>query len=138
MTRYATLAAAGAALACLGAGAAWSQETGGVRISGTVNKTTVVGSSVNVASGIASRAHTSIGSIGSGVTVQGNLNMNVIAQDVVNMADGVADEAITSIGSVHQGANVSGSREVTVSTGRVVNMGDGCLIIGSLGDVPGC
>lgn len=138
MTRYANLAAVGAALACLGAGAAWGQETGGVRITGTVTKNTVVSNSANIASGVGSRAHTSIGSIGGGVTVQGNLSMNVLAQDVVNMADGVGDQATTSIGSVHEGANLSGSREVTVSTGRVVNMGDGCLIIGSLGDVPGC
>jgi hypothetical protein len=65
---------------------------------------------------------------------------------VVTSAGGVGTEAITSIGSVHEGAEVSGSRSVIVHTGQVINSADGigltgepsCVVIGSIGEVPGC
>lgn len=126
-----------AALGGAVATAAFAQEKGGVQINGVVNNATVANRSVNVAKGVVTRTVTSIGSINSGVRVNGNLNMAVQANDVVTAAGGLGNEATTSIGSVHEGAVLTGTRSVVVSTGRVVNS-DGCVIIGSLGKVPGC
>ena len=116
---------------------ACAQDKGGVQINGVVTSATVANRSINVAKGVGTRAVTSIGSINSGVRVNGSLNTAVQASDVVTSAGGLGNEATTSIGSVHEGAVITGARSVVVSTGRVVNS-DGCVIIGSLGKVPGC
>jgi hypothetical protein len=138
-------AALAAALAALFAGTALAQEKG-VRISGTVRNVTVANGNVNVASGVASSARTSIGSITSGARINGNLDMSVVANGVVTSASGLGREAITSIGSVHEGAEITGSQSVVVHTGKVINSAGGfslsgepsCVVIGSIGEVPGC
>jgi hypothetical protein len=138
-------AAVAAALASLIAGAAIAQEKG-VRINGAVRNTTVANGSVNIAKGVGTTARTTIGSITDGARINGNLDMSVVANGVVTSAGGVGTEAITSIGSVHEGAEVSGSRSVIVHTGQVINSADGiglsgepsCVVIGSIGEVPGC
>lgn len=132
-----------AALLCLGAGAASADpQAGGVRIEGPVTIQTVVGSATNMASGDGARAHSQIGSIGGGVTVRGDLNMRVRADEITNVAKGRNRKAVTSVGSVHRDAEISGRREITVSTGRIVNVPQddepSCVIVGSVGDVPGC
>jgi hypothetical protein len=118
-----------------------AQETGGVRIRGTVHNVTTVTGASNVARGTGATAKMSIGSIGPGVTVDGKLTMDVSADDVTNVADGVNETAITSIGSVHKGAKAKG--EITVHTGNVTNVSNGpgessCIIIGSKGHIPEC
>jgi hypothetical protein len=138
-------AALAAALASLIAGAAIAQEKG-VRINGVVRNATVANGSVNIAKGVGATARTTIGSITSGARINGNLDMSVVANGVVTSAGGVGREAITSIGSVHEGAEVTGSQSVVVHTGSVINSAGGfsltgepsCVVIGSLGDVPGC
>lgn len=132
------------ALIGIGGDAALAEpQSGGVRITGRVENHTVVGPSANIASGFGSRAVTNVGSIGSGVTVRGNLNMSVQTGEIVTQAKGFAKEAVTSVGSVHSGAEVSGRRNVVVSTGKVINMSTipgitSCVVVGSLGEVPGC
>jgi hypothetical protein len=133
-----TLLLAGA-LAAGSIAAASAQETGGVRIRGTVNSVTVVKDASNVASGSGARAFMSIGSIHS--DVDGRLEMQVDADGVTNYADGADETAVTSIGSVHKGAR--GSGEVVVHTGDITNVSNGpgeasCVIIGSKGEIPEC
>jgi hypothetical protein len=118
-----------------------AQETGGVRIQGSVTNVTTVTGASNVARGTGAKAKMSIGSIGPGVKVDGNLDMDVSAHDVTNVADGVNETAVTSIGSVHRGADAKG--DVTVHTGSVTNVSNGpgqtsCVIIGSKGHIPEC
>lgn len=135
-----------AALGCLAADAAVAQEKGGVQINGVVRNATVANGSVNVAKGTGAKSRTSIGSIAGGARINGNLDMSVVANGVVTSAEGFGRKAVTSIGSVHEGAEVSGSRSVVVHTGKVINSTGGfsltgdpsCVVIGSLGDVPGC
>ncbi|MEL6965626.1 MAG: hypothetical protein AAFO01_22960 [Pseudomonadota bacterium] len=118
-----------------------AQETGGVRIHGSVKNTTSVKGASNIARGSGATAKTSIGSIGAGVTVDGNLTMDVSVDGVTNVADGVNETAVTSIGSVHKGAKAKG--EIVVNTGNVTNVSNGpgetsCIIIGSKGHIPEC
>ncbi|MEM7045544.1 MAG: hypothetical protein AAF543_22265 [Pseudomonadota bacterium] len=118
-----------------------AQETGGVRIKGTVNNVTSVKEANNIAKGSGAKAYMSIGSIGAGVRVDGDLTMQVDADRITNYADGPGETAITSIGSVHKGAKAAG--EVVVHTGDVTNVSDGsgeasCVIIGSKGHIPEC
>lgn len=122
-------------------GGAIAQETGGVRINGSVNNVTTVKGASNTASGSGAKAYMSIGSIGAGVTVDGNLELQVDADRVTNFADGANETAVTSIGSVHKGAKASG--EIVVHTGDVTNVSNGpgeasCVIIGSKGHIPEC
>jgi hypothetical protein len=138
-------AAVAAALASLIGGAAIAQEKG-VQINGVVRNATVANGNVNVARGVATTARTSIGSITGGARINGNLDMSVVANGVVTSAGGLGREAVTSIGSVHEGAEITGSQSVVVHTGSVINSADGfslsgepsCVVIGSIGDVPGC
>lgn len=128
-------------LAIAGIHGANAQETGGVRINGTVNNVTTVRGADNIARGNNAKAYMSIGSITSGVQVDGNLKMRVDADSVTNQADGANETAVTSIGSVHKGAKASG--EIIVHTGNVTNVSDGsgeasCVIIGSKGNIPEC
>ena len=137
--RLTSLLAGALALTCLAA--AQAQETGGVRINGTLNNTTTVKSADNIARGSGAKAMMSIGSVGAGVRVDGHLNMQVDADSVTNYADGPGETAITSIGSVHKGAKASG--DITVHTGDVSNVSNGsgdvsCVIIGSKGHIPEC
>lgn len=118
-----------------------AQETGGVRIKGSVNSVTTVDDATNVARGSGAKAYSSIGSVGAGVRVDGHLKMHVDADRVTNVADGAGETAITSIGSVHKGADARG--EIVVQTGDVTNVSDGpgeasCVIIGSKGSIPEC
>lgn len=118
-----------------------ADETGGVRINGTVNSVTTVKGADNIARGSDAKAYMSVGSIGSGVQVNGNLKMHVDADRITNQADGANDTAVTSISSVHKGAKASG--EIVVHTGDVTNVSDGsgdasCVIIGSKGHIPEC
>ena len=129
------------ALAIAGVHGAAAQETGGVRINGSVHSVTNVNRTQNVARGSGARAAMSIGSVHHGVTVDGNLTMDVSAGRVDNYADGAGESAVTSIGSVHKGARASG--EIVVHTGDVANVSDGsgetsCVIIGSKGHIPEC
>ncbi len=129
------------ALSLFGADIVNAQETGGVRITGSVTNSTTVRDASNVASGSGSKAHMSIGSIGPGVEIKGNLEMDVYADRITNYADGPNETAITSIGSVHKGAKAAG--DVVVHTGNVTNVTDGsgeasCVIIGSKGTIPEC
>ncbi len=122
-------------------GQAFAQETGGVRIQGSVKNDTTVRRASNVASGTGATAKMSIGSIGAGVKVDGNLTMDVSADDVTNVADGIDETAVMSIGSVHKGADAKG--EITVHTGNLTNVSNGpgetsCIIIGSKGHIPEC
>jgi hypothetical protein len=138
-------AAVAAALASLIAGGAIAQEKG-VQINGVVRNATVANGNVNIAKGVGSTARTMIGSITSGARINGSLDMSVVANGVVTSAGGVGREAITSIGSVHEGAEISGSQSVVVHTGKVINSAGGfsltgepsCVVIGSIGEVPGC
>lgn len=126
-------------LATAGVHGACAQESGGVRIKGSVHSVTTVKEAVNIANGSGARAHMSIGSIHG--DVDGRLDMHVDAERVTNHAKGAHETAITSIGSVHRGAKASG--EVMVHTGDVTNVSNGpgkasCVIIGSKGAVPEC
>jgi hypothetical protein len=127
-TRAAPLAAALAWLAgtCLAGSAAFGQaaQPGGVRINGAVRNQTVVGGSTNLASGLASRALTSVGSIANGVRIDGRLNLTVQTGHVATVASGVGQQAV-------------------ISTGQIINMSDpsgrpACVVVGALGRVPGC
>lgn len=120
---------------------ALAQETGGVRIDGTVTSVTTVKGADNAARGSDAKALMSIGSVGAGVRVDGHLDMHVDADRITNYANGAGETAVTSIGSVHKGAKASG--EIVVHTGDVTNVSDGsgdasCVIIGSKGHVPEC
>ncbi len=128
-------------VALAGLHGAAAQETGGVRIKGSVTNNVTVKGASNIAKGSDAKAYMSIGSIGAGVEVEGNLEMDVHADRVTNFANGATDTAVTSIGSVHKGAKASG--EVIVHTGDVTNVTDGsggtsCVIIGSKGHIPEC
>jgi hypothetical protein len=141
MLKFHQLATALTGLICLGAVAASAQETGGVKITGSVHNTVRATNTVNYARGANAEAHMDIGSIKSGVHVQGNVNMNVEANDVANFADGPNKRSVTSIGSLHKGARVDG--DTTVSVNRVTNVATdngetSCVVIGSHGSVPGC
>ena len=127
--------------ALAGAHGAATQETGGVRINGSVHNVTTVNNADNAARGSDAKAYMSIGSIGAGVVVDGNIKMSVDANRVTNYADGPGETAITSIGSVHKGTRTPG--EVDVHVGDVTNVSDrpgeaSCVIIGSKGHIPEC
>ena len=117
-------------------------ETDGVRIRGSVNTQVSVDGSDNIAAGSRSRAVTDVGSIGGGVSVEGRLNVTVQTGPIATVAAGAGQEARTSVGSVRE--DVAGQTDVVISTGRIVNMterGSGrpaCVVIGTLGPVPGC
>ena len=143
MSVPASLAAAMALICLAGSSALAEPKSGGVRITGRVENHTVVGPSANIVSGFGSRSVTSVGSIGRGVEVRGNLKMSVQTGEIVTEARGFAQEAITSVGSVHPEAEIGGQRDVVVSTGRVINMSTipgttACVVVGSIGVVPGC
>ncbi|MDH3664685.1 MAG: hypothetical protein OEU92_32495 [Alphaproteobacteria bacterium] len=129
------------ALVMVVAHGALAQETGGVRITGSVHNVTTVNDASNIARGSGSKAYMSIGSVGAGVEVDGDLEMHVDADRITNYAKGPGETAIMSIGSVHQGAKASG--EVIVQTGDITNVSNGrgeasCVIIGSKGNIPEC
>ena len=137
--RLMSLLAGVVALAALHGAAA--QETGGVRIKGSVTNNTVVRGSSNIARGSDAKAHMSIGSVGAGVEIDGDLRMDVHADRITNYADGAGETAVTSIGSVHKDAKAAG--EIVVHTGNITNVTDGsgeasCVIIGSKGSIPEC
>jgi hypothetical protein len=69
--------------------------------------------------------------------------MSVQTGEIVTQARGFGQEAVTSVGSVHSEAEVAGRRNVVISTGKVINMSTipgatACVVVGSLGIVPGC
>ena len=138
----AALLALAATLLVGGEALAQGAESDGVRINGTVNTQVSVNNSANVASGFRSRARTDVGSIGGGVSVRGRLNVTVQTGPIATQAAGAGQEAITSVGSVEE--DVAGQTDVVVSTGQIVNMTDrssgrpACVVIGTLGNVPGC
>jgi hypothetical protein len=139
---------AGSALLALAAsllvgGQALAQaQTDGVRINGVVSNQVVTGPSSNVASGVNSRASTAVGSIASGVRIDGRLNVTVQTGAIANVASGVGDQVKTSVGSVEE--DLRGQTDVVISTGQIINMSDrtsnrpACVVIGTLGKVPGC
>ena len=137
--RLTSLLAGILAVACVYSASA--QETGGVRISGSVYNVTTVRNSQNIARGQNATAEMSVGSIHSGVTVDGHLKMQVDADRLTNYADGPNETAVLSVGSVYEGADASG--EVVVHTGSVTNVSNGpgktsCVVIGSKGHIPEC
>lgn len=141
MTDHRLISLLAGAIALAGLHGASAQETGGVRIKGSVTNNTVVHGADNIARGNGAKAHTSIGSVGPGVEIDGHLRMDVHADRVTNYADGANKTAITSIGSVHKDAKATG--EIVVHTGDVTNVTDGsgdpsCVIIGSQGSIPEC
>ncbi len=141
MLKSRKLAAAIGGLICIAAMAAAAQETGGVKITGTVHNTVRATNTLNYARGQDAEARMTIGSITDGVHVKGSVNMNVEAEDVSNLADGPKQRAVTSIGSLHPGARVDGDTTVSVSRIQNVTTGPGntsCVVIGSDGSVPGC
>jgi hypothetical protein len=117
-------------------------ETDGVRINGTVNQEISVDGSANIAAGTRSRARTEVGSIGDGVTVDGRLNVIVQTGPIATVAAGAGQEAKTVVGAVNE--DVAGQTDVVISTGQIINQsvpGSGrpaCVVIGALGEVPGC
>ena len=128
-------------LALAGIQGANAQETGGVRIKGTVNNVTTVRGADNIATGSNAKAYMSIGSVGAGVKVNGNLKMHVDADTESPTRPMVRTKPpFTSIGSVHEGAKATG--DIVVHTGDVTNVSDGsgeasCVIIGSKGQHSG-
>lgn len=138
----AALLALAATLLVVGEPAAQGFETNGVRINGTVNTQISVDGSANVASGTRSRAHTEVGSIAGGVGIDGRLDVTVQTGTIATLATGAGQEARTSVGSVEE--DVAGQTDVVISTGDIINMTDrgsrrpACVVIGTLGRVPGC
>jgi hypothetical protein len=131
----ATLFAGGGALAA-------GPETHGVRINGTVNQNISVSGSANLASGARSRAQTEVGGVGAGVTVDDRLDIVVQTGPILTHAAGAGQEAKTVVGSVNE--DVEAPTEVVVSTGQIINQSDprsgrpACVVVGTLGQVPGC
>jgi hypothetical protein len=128
---------------CLLAGAALAEaQTDGVRINGAVSNQIVTGPSTNIATGVGSRASTSVGSIAGGVQIDGRLNVTVQTGAIATVASGVNDQVKTSVGSVEE--DLRGQTNVVISTGQIINMtdrasrGPACVVIGTLGQVPGC
>jgi hypothetical protein len=124
-------------------GVAFGQASGGVKITGRVETNTVMGPSANIASGVGSRAVTSVGSIGPDVKIRGNLDVTVRTGAILSVAPGFANKATTSVGSVHPETVVTGRKNVVVSTGDVINMSTipgipSCVVVGSIGRPPGC
>jgi hypothetical protein len=128
----------------LAAGAAHPQaQTDGVRINGAVSNQIVTGPSTNIAAGVNSRASTAVGSIAGGVRIDGRLNVTVQTGAISSVATGVNDQVKTSVGSVEE--DLAGQTNVVISTGQIINMSDrtgrggpACVVIGTLGQVPGC
>lgn len=139
--RTAVLTLAAALLLCAEARAGGPQ-TDGVRINGAVNNVVVTGPATNLAAGVGSRAKSSVGSIASGVRIDGRLNVTVQTGAIANVASGVNDQVTTSVGSVEK--DLRGQTDVVISTGQIINMtdrtsrGPACVVIGTLGQVPGC
>lgn len=135
-----------AALACLAGGEAFAQsaESGGVQIHGSVASQTAVAGSANLAAGVGARAVTSVGSIENGVQIDGRLGVTVQTGYIATLASGPGQQAVTSVGSVHEGSRLAGQTDVVISTGQIINMSDrtsrgpACVVIGTLGQVPGC
>jgi hypothetical protein len=131
-----------AATLLLGGQALAQAQTDGVRINGVVTNQVVTGPSSNVALGVNSRASTAVGSIADGVRIDGRLNITVQTGAISNLASGVNDQVKTSVGSVEE--DVRGQADVVISTGQIINMSDrtsrgpACVVIGTLGQVPGC
>jgi hypothetical protein len=138
----AALLALAATLLVGGEALAEGPRTDGVRINGAVSNQIVTGPGTNVASGINSRASTAVGSIADGVRIDGRLNITVQTRAISNLASGVNDQVKTSVGSVEE--DVRGQADVVISTGQIINMSDrtsrgpACVVIGTLGQVPGC
>ena len=126
----------------LGGQALAQPETDGVRIRGSVNTQIEVDGSDNLAAGSNSLARTDVGSIGGGASIEGRLNVTVQTGPIATVAAGAGQEARTSVGSVRE--DVAGQTDVVISTGAIINMterGSGrpaCVVIGTLGAVPGC
>jgi len=138
----AALLALAATLLVGGEALAQGPETDGVRINGAVTNQVVTGPSTNIASGVNSRASTAVGSIAGGVRIDGRLNVTVQTGAIANVATGVNDQVKTSVGSVEE--DLRGQTDVVISTGQIINMSDrtsnrpACVVIGTLGKVPGC
>jgi len=126
----------------LGGTALAQPETDGVRIRGSVNTRIAVDGSDNIAAGSRSLARTDVGSIGGGATIDGRLNVTVQTGPIATVAAGAGQEARTSVGSVRE--DVAGRTDVVISTGQIVNTTErgssrpACVVIGTLGKVPGC
>lgn len=110
---------------------------GGVKISGSINQTVVVGSGYSDARGSNATATTNVGSIAAGTQVNGDVNLTAIVGGTATVARGNAAQAVTEIGTISRRSRSGVS--VTVVTGMVANIADGgqgCVLIGS--DRTGC
>ena len=75
-------------------------ERGGVKVTGNVTTTTIVGSSTTVAKGIGAKAITSVGSIHRGTRQQGDVNITTIVKSVANVADGFGSKSCIAVGAI--------------------------------------
>ena len=84
----------------LTATSAFAQQTGGVKINGTVDNFVTADDNVNTAVGNDSVALQSIGTLHSGTEVNGTLTNDVAAFKNENIAVGNDSEACQSVGSI--------------------------------------
>ena len=84
----------------LTATSAFAQQTGGVKINGTVDNFVTADDNVNTAAGNNADALQSIGTLHSGTEVNGTLKNDVAAFENQNTAAGNDSEACQSVGSI--------------------------------------
>ncbi|MHA1563905.1 MAG: hypothetical protein ACTSX7_01220 [Alphaproteobacteria bacterium] len=115
-----------------GANPAAAGGPGGIKVSGNINQTVVVGGGYSATRGANAKATTNIATIADGTRIHGDVNVTAIIESTTTIARGNNARALTEIGAISRQSNTGTS--VTIVTGSVVNIADGgsgCVLIGS-------